>query len=188
VCAHYESYRDTLREDFNKRCGYCDDTDLLRIRSFTIDHFVPRNPKDFKHDIEPNYYYNLVYACHFCNSAKSNKWMTTNVKESHDGERGFIDPTSDDYTNFFRRDKSGKIHSNGVNDVLAQFIVKELKLWLPIHEITWKLERLIELSNAIEEKINSETDEALKQDLEVRFNEIEIGLAKIFRNLFVENE
>jgi uncharacterized protein (TIGR02646 family) len=161
-CEHYTSYRDTLREDFNKRCGYCDDADFFRIRSFTIDHFVPRNPKDFTHDIEPNYYYNLVYACYFCNSAKSNKWLTTDATESHNGAQGFIDPTTDEYTNFFRRDKNGRIQSNGVNDILAQFIIDELNFWLPIHQITWKLERLAILADAIQEQIKQEADETLR--------------------------
>ena len=61
-CKHYRSYRKTLREDFNNRCGYCDDSDRLRIRSFTIDHFVPQNPKDFRQMITTIWYIHATTA------------------------------------------------------------------------------------------------------------------------------
>ncbi len=68
--ARYRYYKAYLREDFNKRCGYCDDRDIIcgGIRGFHIDHFRPQKP--FSH-LE-NDYNNLVYACPYCNGGKSN--------------------------------------------------------------------------------------------------------------------
>src|SRR5688500_7845216 len=103
-CVHYESYRKTLREDFLSRCGYCGDIDVLRIRSFTIDHFVPQKPKNFSHTILANNYYNLVYSCRYCNSAKTNKWPTNDPALPNDGKVGFVEPTLELYTGMYQRD------------------------------------------------------------------------------------
>jgi len=185
---HYRSHHATLREDFNGRCGYCDDTDKMTIRSFAIDHFVPQNPKTFHHDIEPSSYENLVYSCAFCNGAKSNKWGTNDATLHNDDGVGFIDPTEDDYTEFFRRDRYGAITSNGLDDKLAQHIITELKLWYPVHSITWKLEKL----NVLEKEVTAEIDQlapsSRKDKLTVIQNEIRGILLNLFRNLFAENE
>ncbi len=187
-CEHYSSYKDTLREDFNKRCGYCDDSDGFRIRSYTIDHFVPRNPKDFTHDIKPNYYYNLVWACSFCNLAKSNKWFTKDGSIHNDREIGFIEPTSEEYTNLFKRNKDGQIICNGVNQILAEHIIFELKLWYPLHRTTWRLEKLFFLEEIISDKIQNVADQNLVNEFKELHYEILIFLKNSFRELFAENE
>lgn len=187
-CEHYSSYKDTLREDFNRRCGYCDNFDRFRIRSFTIDHFVPRNPKDFTHDIKPNYYYNLVYACWICNSAKSNKWFTNDADLHNDGKTGFIEPTSDEYTSLFKRDKNGVIQSSGINDLLASHIIEELKLWYALHSIIWKLERLNKLKFRVANEIQKVPDETSKNDLRDAHYEILKKLDFLIDGFFDENE
>jgi len=185
-CKHYRSYRKTLREDFNNRCGYCDDSDRLRIRSFTIDHFVPQNPKDFTHNIPANDYYNLVYTCNYCNASKKNKWPTKNAEEHNNGREGFIDPTEESYTELFKRSDAGKIIPD--NDDLANYILAELKLWLPIHEKMWKWERLITLEEKIKAKLELVKDQKLKDVLKEKHYQIMLGLNEIRENIFVENE
>jgi 5-methylcytosine-specific restriction endonuclease McrA len=185
---NYESHRKDLRTDFNNRCGYCDDSDIFRIRSFTIDHFVPKSPKDFTHDIESNFYYNLVYACSFCNGAKTNKWITKDASIHHDGKQGFIDPTDDDYTNLFKRDKNGTITCNGINEHLSEYIISELKLWYPVHRITWKIEKLNHLETGIALEIKALESSNRKTELEAMHNEIKNELADLFLDLFAENE
>lgn len=37
-----KNYRIPLREDFNYRCGYCDDRDFPRVEYFEIDHLIPQ--------------------------------------------------------------------------------------------------------------------------------------------------
>lgn len=39
---NYRDYRDSLRADFNNRCGYCNDLDEPRKEYFEIDHLVPQ--------------------------------------------------------------------------------------------------------------------------------------------------
>ena len=55
---NYRAYKSYLQVDFNKRCGYCGDLDVLcgGVRGFQIDHFRPQS--HFKH-LE-NEYNNLV--------------------------------------------------------------------------------------------------------------------------------
>ncbi len=184
-CKNYNSYHKTLREDFNNRCGYCDDSDKLRIRSFTIDHFVPQNPKDFTHDIPVNYYYNLVYACNYCNFSKANKWPTKNAGIHNNGREGFIDPTEESYTELFKRSATGKIiPSDDNNNDLANYILAELKLWFPIHERMWKWERLISL----EEKLKAKLELVKDQELKEKHYQALLDLNSIRKNIFVENE
>ena len=187
-CKHYTSYRKTLRQDFNNRCGYCNSNDKLRIRSYTIDHFVPQNPKDFTHTIKPNYYYNLVYSCRYCNTYKSNKWPTRDANLSNNGNIGFIDPTEDEYSTLFVRDKVGQIIPSGTNNALAHYIRDELMLWLPIHKNMWKLEKLKMLNQQIREKLKLVTDNNLKDQLEKDHYQILLILDEIQDNIFVEND
>jgi len=76
----YHSYKSYLREDFSKRCGYCNDLDVLcgGRRGFQIDHFRPQ--KKFEH-LKINYD-NLIYSCPYCNRAKSDDWPSNSEHES----------------------------------------------------------------------------------------------------------
>ena len=187
-CKYYNSYLKTLREDFQERCGYCDDSDRLRIRSYTIDHFIPQNPKGFIHDIKPNNYYNLVYACRYCNSAKTNKWPTKNHKVHNDGKMGFIDPVEKEYTDFYKRSNKGKIEPVDDKNVLAHHIIEELKLWLPIHERMWKLEKIKKLNELIQSKLDNVEAGEYKIELEQLHYQILKVWIKIQDSVFVENE
>jgi len=184
----YKSHRKNLKEDFGGRCGYCDDTDFFKTRSFAIDHFVPKAPKDFIHDIEPNFYYNLVYACSFCNGAKSNKWITRDASIHNDGKQGFIDPTNGEYTNLFKRDKEGTIICNGVNTELSEYIIRELKLWYPVHRITWRIEKLNQMEKQISIEISKLENSVLKIEFETVQNKIRGILIDLIRDLFAEYE
>ena len=67
----YESYRDWLRDEFSFRCVFClsrEQWGLVR-GMWDIDHFAPQhNYPQRKLDYE-----NLLYACHTCNSTKSDQ-------------------------------------------------------------------------------------------------------------------
>jgi hypothetical protein len=186
VCELYTSYRKNLKEDFNDRCGYCDDTDKLKLRNFAIDHFVPQNPIGFVNSIPPNDYYNLVYSCNFCNSSKSNKWPSNDEKVYNDGNEGFIDPTTVQYTNTFKRNHLGKIECNGISPNLAEYIINELKLWYPVHQITWKLERVKVQESLVKEKIKNVKDNVLKAELEKIHYDILQELEDLYENLFTK--
>lgn len=187
VCEHYSSYRKTLREDFNYRCGYCDDHDSYRIRSYTIDHFVPQNPSNFKCTIAPNFYYNLVYACRYCNEAKTNKWPTNDEKTPHNGKEGFIDPVNQEYTDLYKRNSEGRIEPANADDDLAKYIIEELKLWKPVHERMWKLEKVDAQISKMEERIKAVIDTDLRKELEAIRNELSNTWREIQKGIFTEN-
>lgn len=180
---NYRYHQNDLRQDFNERCGYCDDTDYFKVRLFTIDHFVPQNPKDINHNIEPNFYYNLVWACSFCNSAKSNKWFTDNHTVYNDGNIGFVEPTTKEYTKLFRRDKDGSIESSGINDTLAEHIRFELNLIHGVHRITWKLEKLYFQKLRLENELERLHDKELSLEIRNALDEIFKDFGKLFLDL-----
>jgi 5-methylcytosine-specific restriction endonuclease McrA len=165
-CKHYKSYTKTLREDFNKRCGYCNALDINRIRNYAIDHFVPQNPKGWVNSISPNRYDNLIYSCSFCNGAKDNKWPTKNERIFNNGRIGFIKPTTTHYGKLFKRDKDGFIILN-MNTKLAQYIHRELNFELMLHSLNWKIEKFesqeIELKKLLKQNISAGLKEEIKE-------------------------
>ena len=137
----YRRYRDQLRQDFNCRCGYCDDRDAPRTERFEIDHFVPQKVDSSLETV----YSNLVYACRSCNNSKSAKWPTNNPLEPNNGREGWIDPCDSSYANQFERGKYGEIIAT---TELGKWMYNELKLWKPQHEI---LQCYEEIENSIQE-------------------------------------
>lgn len=137
----HRQYKEYIRNDFNKKCGYCDDLDLINggKKTYQVDHFVPMNPDNFKVNILSNDYSNLVYACPFCNRAKWNKWPTNNEKLHNDGTVGFVDPCSIDYDRHFYRNDKGEIVPK---TILGSYMHKEIKLFLKRHAILWNIEKL----------------------------------------------
>ena len=128
--ASYTSFKQDIREDFNKRCGYCDDLDLFHggAGGYHIDHFKPHSLEQFS--ALKTEYSNLVYSCPFCNRAKSNKWK--------DGD-GFIDPCEKEYDSHLRRNNQGQIVSKTKQ---GQYMHKNLNLHLKRHELLWIIEKL----------------------------------------------
>ncbi len=139
----YQDYFDTLRTDFNQRCGYCDSFDLRRSNDFEIDHW---RPKRVLVKISPNDYSNLVYSCKSCNRSKSGKWPSDDEDiDIIDGDQGFMDPTHNDYHTHFVRCDNGEIYWV---TTLGKWMYQELSLYNIQHSILWMLERI---RSAIEE-------------------------------------
>lgn len=161
TCSHYNSYRKTLKENFNSRCGYCGTFDKIRRRGFTIDHFIPQKPDGWTHDLKANDYYNLVYSCSYCNAAKTNKWPTKDVRKPNDGKIGFIDPTDSAYDDLFVRNEEGEIIVADCKNLLAAYIYKELNLKRMSHSILWKLERIDKTLQEINKKVSASHDTTL---------------------------
>jgi 5-methylcytosine-specific restriction endonuclease McrA len=143
VYATYGQYKKYIREDFHNQCGYCGDNDYYSggFRGYHIDHFRPHSIPEFKCLI--NVYENLVYACPYCNGAKSNKWM----------DEGFIDPCDPLFDENLVRDDIGRIQYKTKR---GELIYKELKMYLKRHELIWCIEKLSKQKNDIHNLINSE--------------------------------
>jgi len=144
VEGNYKNYKEDLRNDFYKRCGYCDDLDYYYggRRIYHIDHFKPHSIARFtslKHT-----YSNLVYSCPFCNIAKSNKWEDYN---------GFIDPCDDEYDEHLKRENDGKITYK--TSPQGEFIWKNIKLYLRRHELLWMLDKVETQKEKLNELIDS---------------------------------
>ena len=134
--SRYQDYKPELRQDFNTRCGYCNDHESLRNSFYEIDHFIP---KILLNENEYADYKNLVFSCRFCNNSKSNKWPTDDRDKCNDGIAGFIDPCNEDYDSQFTRNSMGKIIPQSE---LGKWMYRELKLYLNRHSILWQIEKI----------------------------------------------
>jgi uncharacterized protein (TIGR02646 family) len=140
----YALYRDDLRRDFLGACGYCGDEDARADRvCFHIDHFAP---KIMFPDLECAYD-NLIYACRFCNVSKSDHWIGKDSAIHNDGERGFVDPCSEQYETHLTRDQSGRIQAT---TALGTYFAKRLRLGLLRHELLWQARRARSLRNEVQ--------------------------------------
>lgn len=138
-----------LAQDFNHRCAYCDDWDRYNggARSYHVEHFAPKE----KFPALKYTYDNLLYACPYCNEAKSDKWPSDSPKISVVDNKGFIDPCTDDYYKYIYRNDDGSI---GYNGELGKYIYNELNLYLKRHQINYNLisvnEKIEELGDIIQ--------------------------------------
>ncbi|MCK5707629.1 MAG: HNH endonuclease [Candidatus Aureabacteria bacterium] len=133
----YRQYKEPLRRDFNKRCGYCDDIDhhCNGKKGYHIDHFRPKNSfPELSRD-----YSNLVYSCPYCNGGKGADWPAGNSPETFIGDEGYIDPCLSTYDNHFARSDDGSIKPL---TKLGQYIFKKLNLGLRRHKLICMLEIL----------------------------------------------
>jgi uncharacterized protein (TIGR02646 family) len=136
---NYRSYKEDLRKDFSKACGYCDDLDVYcgGRNAFHIDHFRP-----LKHfaALECEYS-NLVYACSYCNISKSDDWPCLGRTSTYFNGEGYVDPCDAAFGGLFERHDDGRIKPK--TDV-AQYMYDQLKLGLRRHELIWLLRQLQE--------------------------------------------
>lgn len=166
--SYYTEHRDNLREDFDKRCGYCNDLDSFRKAHYEIDHFIPKKILKEKFPITEEYknkeqeYSNLVYSCRLCNNAKGEKWTTDSMEIHNKDNIGFIDPCNPEYDKQFERNENGEIISL---TELGNWIHKTLKLWRTEHSIIWHLDEL-KIKIVEIEKIIAEKDSVEKEQLE----------------------
>lgn len=101
------SNKQRLVEDFDKKCGYCDDVDIYSggYNVYHVEHFAPKEKfieLEFTYD-------NLLYSCPYCNISKSNKWVGSTSNENVIGNKGFVDPCTDEYNLHLKRDEQGNI-------------------------------------------------------------------------------
>ena len=167
--ASHRSYKPFLREDFNKRCGYCDADDkfLGASAAFHVDHFAPQ--KKFG-DLQTEYT-NLVYSCRYCNGSKSDYWPSECPQTPVVNNEGVIDPCEEEYDKHLARNDKGYIYP--ITD-LGTFFHNLLNLGLTRHSILWKLQQIESNLDEMESKI-----ERLSTEQEKVYRE----LSSEYRNL-----
>lgn len=153
--SRYSESKPELREDFNCRCGHCDDHEFFRDTPYEIDHFVPQGCLK---SISLTDYSNLVYSCKSCNNAKRKKWPTGDEKVHNDGHVGFIDSCDEEYSKQFERQPDGSIRP--VTD-LGKWMWEALKLYKPSHQYIWQLEQIKKKLEELE-KYKSNPEVAMK--------------------------
>lgn len=173
----YKKHLIPLKEDFNHRCGYCDDSYTWRTIWYEIDHFVPQ--KKFPHRDSTDYN-NLVFACRSCNNSKRAKWPTENEYLSHDGNKGFIDPCDEEYDKQFERKKDGviKFKTN-----LGKWMFHALKLHRPQHQIIWLIDQLDYNIDELETLLDRISDEQVKSQVQENLNMLLLSYRKYTKKL-----
>jgi uncharacterized protein (TIGR02646 family) len=161
--SHYRDYRNDLRLDFFKRCGYCNDPDDFRD-DYHIDHFAPQ--ADFKHLAHE--YRNLVYSCPTCNTAKGRDWVTDSCDISYTSTKGYLNPCESVYDDGFTRDEFGEIVALSP---VARYMYLKLKFYLPRHAIYWNLYRIQQLINKLNRIAEKYPNNKEIQDCRSKLNE-----------------
>lgn len=170
----YGKYKPFLRDNFNKRCGYCDGLDIYSggSRGFQIDHFKPKKLFPLLETV----YDNLVYSCAYCNRGKWDHWKDI---------EGFIDPCDDLYGETLFRNEKGQIRYQN-DSVQGAYIYKHLKLHLRRHELLWVVEKLKKQSDELD-VIHSRLSEGHEEELNIlrEFKKVQNKIKK-YTNLFYE--
>lgn len=140
----YQKYRGPLSEDFKNICGYCGKAIIVSRRGFEIDHFVPIDTDSSR----KTDYNNLVFSCFTCNRKKSQKWPTQNKDLCHNGQEGFVDPTTEEYDTHLGRNESGSIEH--YSDV-GKYMYGAFKFRLRPTDKVWKTMELIKRKRQLRE-------------------------------------
>lgn len=164
-----------LEKDFSNRCAYCDDWDLFngKSRSYHVEHFAPKDKfpaLEFKYE-------NLLYACPYCNGAKSNKWPSSDPTKNVIGDKGFLDPCEDEYYKHLHRNNDGSI---GYDTLLGKYIYEELGLNLFHHKAIYRITSIDTYLDRLDEKIK--ILEAKGCDT-TKLNKIKLMMLDEFRHL-----
>lgn len=143
------SNKQRLVIDFEHRCAYCDDHDqyIGGYNAYHVEHFAPKEKFGHLEFI----YDNLLYSCPYCNISKSNKWVSNEPHIHIVGNKGFVDPCTDDYYTHLQRDDDGKVI---FTSEIGQYIYEELKLYLKRHQILFNLEKVRTKKKLLKEKID----------------------------------
>lgn len=168
---HYSEYKEILVEDFHGICGYCGKKREYLLDKYQIDHFAPKSK--FK-DLE-NQYSNLVLSCPNCNRLKSDKWIGNDSTIANDGEKGFVDPATDEYDKHLARDDDGNIiwKTN-----VGKYMYDIFKFDIRPNRLFWKLDKLIKLKEILSK---DDTIDGVK-----KFKEIQLYIDKMQKLLKYE--
>lgn len=143
-----------LAIDFDHRCAYCDDLDSVYAgrESYAVEHFAPKEkfPKlEYTYD-------NLLYACRFCNTFKSDDWPSDSPTVNIVGDRGYIDPCTNEYYEHLDRDENtGCIY---YKTEIGKYMYEHLRLYLKRHSIIFMVEKLEEKRTELKASIDNDIE------------------------------
>lgn len=161
----YKDAKELLASDFQNTCGYCGKKNSIMHERFHIDHFVPvKIAPERKED-----YYNLVFACPKCNLVKASKWPTKDKNLAHDGNKGFIDPATEEYDQHIERDEKGYIRGK---TILGKSICKNLNFHIRRTDLYWKIDNLYQIQEALERLYDAEKLDEAEKDFYIESNRI----------------
>ncbi|MCQ2594491.1 MAG: HNH endonuclease [Treponemataceae bacterium] len=150
---------------------------------FEIDHYIPKKSFENNRPELLTLYDNLVYSCKKCNIAKSNKFEGDIYSSPLDNQL-FYNPSIEDFSLHFFRDSSGTISSK---DAKAANMIRELRLYRPIHNLAWICEQLLDCRENIELKMRSlNSNDVLYKKLEIIKNKINDEFIKYY-TYFIAN-
>lgn len=178
----YSKYKDYLKKDFCNRCAYCNLSDTKITTPFEIDHFIPEAAFKDTHPQLKTDYNNLIYSCKKCNGTKSGKFKGDMSSQNPTNEL-FYDPVQVDYNDIFYRNELGAIDSD---DPKGKEIIKQLKLYRPIHILSWLCEEIDKTIDKLKLAIDQEQNEAKKNEMLQAYISLNEQYRKFF-NLFISS-
>ena len=131
-------------------------SDELLTVSFHVEHFIPQKSFEGVKDTLKTDYNNLMWACPKCNLSKGNKYKGSLLDNDKIENELFYNPVDIDYNDIFYRNELGGIESD---DPKGKEMIKLLKLYRPVHNFAWLLERLENLTIQLDAKEKQEEDE-----------------------------
>ena len=180
----YSKYKPYLEQDFQERCCYCNMSSALLTIPYHVEHFIPIKAFEGKKDFLLTEYANLMWACPKCNLSKGDKYEGDLLNSSLIENKLFYNPVEVDYNDIFFRNEMGGIDSE---DSKGREMIKTLKLYRPIHNLAWLIERLEKLSLNLEQAAKKETDNEKKKLLEDAAGKVALECvkkSKLFRAVY----
>ena len=180
----YHKYKPYLKKDFKDRCCYCNMPSELLTTPYHIDHFIPIKEFKGKKDSLLIEYDNLMWACPKCNLSKGDKYEGDFLNSPKIENTLFYNPVETDYNEIFFRNEIGGIDSE---DEKGREMIRILKLYRPIHNLAWLIERLQKLTFNLDEAAKQESDEARKELLQSAAGKVAVECvkkSKLFRAVY----
>lgn len=171
-CEEVNILRPVIREHYATEqktiCPYCQmQLKTNRGRSWDVEHIIPRSTVD-NFMFEP---LNLCVACVECNSAKSNKKVTTSVAKMRYPKQGYtiIHPHFDDYQQHIKTIRVGLFYFPRTEKGEKTIYVCELNRFYSYANFDDNLDDLddmiVTLANALRDTKNVKTKESIREQL-----------------------
>lgn len=179
-----QKYKSHLQKDFCGKCCYCNMPEDLVTVPYHVEHFVPENAfKGIRDDLWTDYN-NLMWSCPKCNLSKGDKYKGDIYDVTKIENELFYNPVEIDYNDIFYRNELGGIDSD---DLKGREMINMLKLYRPVHNLAWLLERLEKLCDQLEVQQKIEKDLEKRKLLESAAGKVArkcVEIEKLFRAVY----